>query len=107
MGETYEEDVVFAEEAEGVVEPVELEDECVRGVLDVVVEEGSDDGKARVGTPPMVPVIPPTIPLRPPPFPVPCEVAEVVVPWITGLGTELLALKGNESWTVTVSPIRQ
>lgn len=106
LGETYEEEVIFTEEAEaeGVVEPVELEDECVRGVLDVVVEEGSDDGKMGVGTSLMTLVIPPTIPLRPTAFPVPCEDAEDVVLWLTELGVELL-LKGSESWAVTVSLI--
>ena len=44
--DTYEE-VLVAEEAEVVVEPVELE-ECVREVLDVVAEETPDGGMLRV-----------------------------------------------------------
>ena len=91
MGETYEV-VVCTEEAEAVVEPVELEDESVRGVLDVVVEEGPDDGKMRVEASPTILV---NIWPRFPEF---CEVAEVVVPCPAAeLDVELLGLKGNES----------
>lgn len=90
MGETYDV-VVCIEEIEAVVEPVELEDEYVREVLDVVVEEGPDDGKMRVGTSPtrLVSIAP-----RSPGF---CEAAETVVPCFAVLDVEPGGLKRNES----------
>jgi hypothetical protein len=74
--------VVCTEEVEAVVELVELEDECVRGVPDVVVEEGPDDGKMTVGTSParLVSIAPR--------FPGFCGAAEIVVPCFAALEVE-------------------
>lgn len=75
-------------EAEVVVEPVELEDEGVRGVLGVVVEECADDGKIWVVRPPTRLVIPLIIPPGPKGFAVLCGAAEVV-PWLAALDEPL------------------
>lgn len=73
-------------EAKVGVEPVELGDDCVRGVLDGAVAEGVDDGKM----PPTRLVIPLIIP---PGSPVLCEAAEEGVVWLAVLDGELLGLQ--------------
>lgn len=84
--------VVCTEEAEVVVEPVELEDESVRGGLDVVVEEGPDDGMTGVGTSPTREVTPPMTPPRP------GFCVEVVVLCFAVLDVGAPGLKGCEGW---------
>jgi len=91
LGRTYEA-VVCTEEAEVVVEPVELEDERVRGGLDVVVEEGPDDGMVAVGTSPTRDVSPAIIP------PGPEFCAEVGVLCFAALDVGPSGLKGYEGW---------
>ena len=76
---------MVVEEAEEVVEPVELE-ECVREVLDVVAEETPDGGMPIVVTPSTMLVSMPKGSL--------CEVVAVDFPSFTEV--DELPLKGNE-----------
>lgn len=81
-GETHEVEVG------GVVEPAELEDESVRGVVDVVVEKGADDGELEDVTSLTTLVSPPIIPLRARGSEDVCEDAEEAAAWLVALDVE-------------------